>query len=410
MKFFLGRYKAAWVVAMLVLLVTVATRCVSSSQTKTDLRGGNYAGADRCQPCHGDALNSYLHTAHAKTTQAPSSASISGSFAESHNRFVFSDAWSVVMEQRGGQFFQTGYHSGIKTVSYPFDVVVGSGRKAQTYLTYRDSGVYQLPISYFVPAQDWANSPNFPADVPKFDRSVPLGCFGCHSSAVGVTESYRGMQKSEAFEKGAIIYGVDCERCHGPAAQHVAYQEAHPAEKTAKFITSIKSLNRQQQTDLCGICHSGTKNMQRPAFAFQPGQVREEYFFPDYGSPLADQLDVHGNQYALMKGSRCNLESQRLTCNSCHSPHQNERENLAVFSQRCTTCHQQPEHSFVKSGTLTSATVAANCIDCHMPQKASRVITLLTQGQTAATPDSIRTHLIKIYTDETLRFLAQAKR
>lgn len=186
----------------------------------------------------------------------------------------------------------------------------------------------------------------------------------------------------------------------------MAYQEAHPDDKSAKFITSLRSLNRQQTVDLCGICHSGTKNMQGPAFLYRPGELRDDYFFPDYGSPLPDKLDVHGNQYALMKGSRCYLESQTLTCNSCHSPHRKERENLAVFSQRCIACHQQVAHSFVNEGKLSAAVLTSNCIDCHMPQKASGVITLLTQQKTAAKPDSIRTHLIKVYSEETAKFLA----
>jgi hypothetical protein len=217
------------------------------------------------------------------------------------------------------------------------------------------------------------------------------------------------MQKVETFEKGKIIYGVDCERCHGPAAEHVAYQEANPKDKEAKFITALRSLNRQQSVELCAICHSGTKNMQKPAFSFQPGQVRDDYFFPDYGGPAVENLDVHGNQYALMKASRCFTQNQTLTCGSCHSPHQKERENLSAFSQRCITCHQQATHSFMAEEKVPSATVTANCIDCHMPLKASGVITLLTDQKTAARPDFIRTHLIKIYKEETAKFLAAKK-
>jgi len=404
------KYRSLYVILALLLLVFLAVQCTSSAEAPPDLRGETYAGSDRCQNCHSTVFRAYAQTAHAHTSRPPSIAAIKGSFTAPHNRFVFSDNWSVLMEKKGDDFYQTAYHNGQKAVSQPFDVVMGSGRKGQTYLYYDSSTVYQLPISYFVPEHTWANSPNFPSDEPKFDRVVPTGCFGCHSSGVGVTEAYQGFQKRETFEKGKIIYGIDCERCHGPAAAHVAWQEAHPAEKTAKYITAIRTLKRQQAVDLCGICHSGTKNMQRPAFLFQPGQVRDDYFFPEYGSPLPDQLDVHGNQYALIKGSRCFLESKTLTCNSCHSPHQMERDNLAVFSQRCLTCHQQVAHNFTGKEKLPETAIKGNCIDCHMPQKASSVITMLTQQKTAVKPEPIRTHLIKIYKEETARFLAAVQR
>ncbi|RYZ29693.1 MAG: hypothetical protein EOO10_05430, partial [Chitinophagaceae bacterium] len=308
------KYRSLQVVAALILFVLLASKCVSSSDVKSDLRGEAYAGADRCQKCHAAVFESYQQTAHAQTSQLPTGHTIKGLFDSAHNQFVFSDSWKVVMEKHTGGFYQTAYNNGKKTASHPFDVVIGSGRKAQTFLYFDSAGYNQLPISYFVPEHTWANSPNFPTDAPKFDRPIPSGCFGCHSSGIAVTETYQGMQKRETFQIGKIIYGIDCERCHGPAAAHVAYQEENPNDKQAKFITAIRSLNRQQSVELCAICHSGTKNMQKPAFAFQPGQVRDDYFFPDYGGPVIENIDVHGNQYALMKASACYTQSQTLTC------------------------------------------------------------------------------------------------
>ena len=403
------KYRWLQVMAALALFVILASRCVSSG-AKPDLRGEAYAGAEQCQKCHAGVYESYRQTAHAQTSQPPGNSTIKGSFNALHNSFVFSDQWKVVMEKRGNGFYQTAYKNSQKMASHPFDLVIGSGRKAQTFLYFDSTGYNQLPISYFVPEQTWANSPNFPIDAPKFDRPIPSGCFGCHSSAVSVAETYDGMQKRESFAKGKIIYGIDCERCHGPAAAHVAYQEANPDDKKPKYITALRTLNRQQSVELCAICHSGTKNMQKPAFAFQPGQVRDDYFFPDYGGPVVENLDVHGNQYALMKASKCFTANQTLTCGSCHSPHQKERENITAFSQRCIACHGQVTHSFAGEGKLASAAdVTNNCIDCHMPLKASVVITMLTEQKTAAKPDSIRTHLIKFYKEETAKFLAGKK-
>lgn len=404
MKASLQKNKSLFIIILLAIIIVAGSRCVSPAETKPDIRGEAYAGAERCKTCHAAVYQNYMATAHAHTTQPPADSTIKGSFDKAHSSFYFSDAWKVIMQKQDDGFYQTAFYNEQPKASHAFDVIVGSGRKAQTFLYYDNNAYYQLPISYFVPEHTWANSPNFPVEAPKFDRSIPSGCFGCHSSAVGMNEKYEGLQKKEAFEKGKIIYGIDCERCHGAAAEHVAYQESHPDDKTAKFITSVRTLNRQQSVDMCGICHSGTKNMQRSAFNFKPGEIRDNYFFADYGSPLTEQLDVHSNQYALMKGSKCYLESKELTCNSCHGPHHKEQENLQLFSQRCMTCHRQVAHSF--KDKVSSDIITANCIDCHMPKKASSVITLLTQQKTAAQADSIRTHFIKVYKEETERFLA----
>ncbi len=45
--------------------------------------------------------------------------------------------------------------------------------------------------------------------------------------------------------------------------------------------------------------------------------------------------------------------------------------------------------------------IALNCIDCHMPLKASKSISELLPGATSPTAALIRSHLIKIYPLET---------
>ncbi|MGN6401223.1 MAG: multiheme c-type cytochrome [Flavisolibacter sp.] len=410
MKAIFKGYKRIWIVTVLFISIVVLSKCINhDAKTAIDLRGEKYIGAEACKSCHQSIFNSYLPTAHHHTSSAASAGTIKGSFAPGHNVFEYSDSLKVVMEEKNGGFFQTAYENGASTESQPFDVVMGSGRKAQTYLYYDGSKVFQLPVSYFVTEHSWANSPNFPRSFPKFDRSIPTGCFGCHSSYAQVQQSYKGFQLEEAFEKGKMIYGIDCERCHGPAADHVAYQASHPAEKKAKFMARVASLSRQQQIDMCAICHSGFREMQQPAFGFKPGDKLADYFLPEYKIVDVNHMDVHGNQTQLMMASQCYLQSKTLTCTSCHDVHKNERDDMAVFSRRCTNCHKSVDHSFVKEDKKLDAVAQINCIDCHMPLKPSSVITMLTQQKASAKPDFIRTHLVKVYPDETEKVLLYLK-
>jgi hypothetical protein len=202
-----------------------------------------------------------------------------------------------------------------------------------------------------------------------------------------------------------MIYGIDCERCHGPGAQHAAWQEQHPEDRLGRYIARYTTLSRQQRLDACAVCHSGLHSMQRSVFRFLPGDSLSNFYSPEMRiTGPASEMDVHGNQYQLLTASQCFLKSKTLDCATCHNPHAQERENLALFSQRCMTCHTQPErHTAIG---LDAKSLSANCIDCHMPARPSRAITMQTQGQRDPVADLVRSHLIKVYPDETKKFMA----
>jgi hypothetical protein len=404
---FTANKKTATLLLILISIIFLS-RCISKSKLKeADLRGEEYAGSLHCKDCHQRVYDTYIHTAHFNTSSNFLPATIQESFEPGKNSFKFNDSVEVVMEKIEGRFYQSYYQNGKKRFSYPFNIVVGSGRKAQTYLYYNDKGkISQLPISYFMAEHTWANSPGFPADDAKFNRNVPSYCLSCHSSFIAVKQSYKGVVMQEEFEKDKLIYGIDCERCHGPALAHVEYHTDHPQEKQSRFITKIQTLNRAQKNDMCALCHSGFRDVQQSLFNFKPGNDLSNFYIPYFGRVDTANLDVHGNQSQLMMGSKCYQASNNLTCTSCHNVHVKERDDIAAFSNRCISCHKQVNHSFSVTDRSLNDLIQNNCIDCHMPLKPSNIITMLTMKNLSAHPDYIRTHLIAIYSEETKKFLA----
>jgi nitrate/TMAO reductase-like tetraheme cytochrome c subunit len=392
------------VVISILLCTIILSNCISNSR-EADIRGEAYAGSQTCRSCHKQIYDSYIATAHFNTTSDSLPAVVREDFSPGRNVFKFNDSAQVVMENINGKYYQSYVRNGKKVLSHPFDIVVGSGRKAQTYLYYNDrKKISQLPVSYFMAEHTWANSPGFPATDAKFDRNVPSYCLGCHSSFIAVNQTYTGTVMEEAFEKNKIVYGIDCERCHGPALAHVDFYTNRPADKQHKFITKIATLNRVQKNDLCALCHSGFTDVQQSLFKFKPGNKLSDFWIPAFGRLDTANLDVHGNQTQLMMASACFKGSNALTCNSCHNVHVKERDNLEIFSHRCSTCHQQVQHSFAGKNAALDNAVKTNCIDCHMPQKASSIV-MLTNQKTSAVPDYIRTHLITIYDKESKKFV-----
>lgn len=397
------------VIGCIVCCVVILSRCIGRKPAGADMRGAQFAEAASCMNCHKAIYESYSATAHYHTSAPASPATVKGSFDPPHNVFHFGNAMQVIMEREDSALFQAAYLNGALQKRYPFDITVGSGRKAQTYLYWQEGQYFQLPVSYFVPAKDWANSPGFPASHPKFDRVIPSTCFGCHSSMVEVKDvKMTGTEVKEEFEKGRMIVGIDCQRCHGPAAEHVSFHTEHPAEKEARYITKIDTLPNLRKLDMCALCHSGLKPFKRSAFQFKPGEALSEYILPTVPFPRKpSEMDVHGNQYQLLAASQCFIQGKEMNCSSCHDPHTTERNNMQVFSRRCMNCHQADSHNSSTITSLPAGVLQQNCIDCHMPALPSRAITLLANGQESPTPDSIRTHLIAVYPDETERILAR---
>jgi len=401
-----------YVSCCIIACITILSQCINKPEkNEAAFRGPQYAGAAACAGCHKNIFDAYMGTAHYHTSRPANTSTVKGSFTAPDHIFTYSNATGVVMEARDSGLFQAAYNNGVPQESHRFDVVVGSGRKAQTYLYWQDGKYFQLPLSYFVPAHSWANSPGFPGDHPKFDRMIPSTCFGCHSSMVGKSTDMQGVHIVESFEKNQVIYGIDCERCHGPAAEHVQFHNDHPQEKKAMYMTRIAELKNQQKLDMCALCHSGLGTPQKSMFDFKPGDALSDYFFPEFTAPKRTaQMDVHGTQYQLFTASKCFMKSNDMNCSSCHSPHNSESNNMELFSQRCMHCHNTANHNFCKLAELPANTLAKNCIDCHMPALPSSNITLLTNGKQSPTPDSIRTHLITIYKAETEKVLARLKK
>ena len=373
----------------------------------SDPRGDDYAGSTQCISCHAATTQSYLHTAHQLSTRPADRQSIAGSFSNDSNEYFYRPHVKVEMEHRDTSFYQVAYRNDTAIQGERFDVVVGSGRKAQTYLYWLEDKLFQLPVSYYVPLKSWTNSPNYPPHQVRFDRNIPIGCFECHGSFIKRTSvEPAGEFLIDHFDKNNIIYGIDCERCHGPAAKHVTYHKDHPEEKTSGFIVSFKKLSRQQKLDLCAGCHSGIKDTKRSLFYFRPGSLLSDYVRADTSTVSTSDIDVHGNQYQLLGASACFIKSKSLDCSSCHNPHVTERNNLALFSKRCMNCHNEANHNFCTIAPKLGAGIIDNCIDCHMPAKPSKLITLQVQGQKIPSANLVRTHLISVYREESNRVMS----
>lgn len=365
-----------------------------------------FAGSSSCASCHKDIYESHIQTAHFLTSQPASKDLIKGSFEKDSNIYAYSEKVYIAMEKRDSGYYQTAYQDGAETKHRRFDIVVGSGKKGQTYAYWMNNNLYQLPISYFTAVHQWTNSPGFPNRIV-FNRPITSRCLECHST---YAEKISGTDKEpEEFSHDRMIFGVDCEKCHGPAANHVSYHEKNTADTVGKYLINPETLSRQQKLDLCALCHGGRLNKTQPSFSFEAGDKLTDFFVFDTVGRKAADIDVHGNQLGLLSASKC-FTMSKMTCESCHNSHKNETGQFAVYSSRCLNCHDGPHEPVCKMTKEIGPSIKENCIDCHMPEQSSKAIAFLLQGAAIPASATMRTHYIKVYPQESAQVLRDIKK
>src|ERR1044071_709338 len=334
----------------------------------------SYIGDDQCLSCH-EKQRTYLSTAHHLTSQPTTSTSILGSFAPGKNVLATQPELHYRMEARNDGFFQVGIlGTPPDTVSLAerFDIVIGSGRKGQTYLYWdKNDQLFQLPVSFWTEVGTWVNSPGYGDRSLEFSRPVVPRCLECHASSF---EAVTDAGVANRYRRTGYVLGISCERCHGPGKQHAELNAPGAPKPVDQAIVNPAKLPRDRQLALCSLCHGGIGVEKAPAFSFKAGDALDDFLKLEIPKQ-DDALDVHGNQLALLERSKC-FKSSSMTCSTCHDVHQRQRD-VTNFSERCMACHKvQSCGLFPKRGRA----IVGKCVDCHLPNQTSNVIVLTHDG------------------------------
>jgi photosynthetic reaction center cytochrome c subunit len=254
---------------------------------------------------------------------------------------------------------------------YHIDWVVGSGNHASGYLVDIGGHLFQSPIAYYKSRQSYDLAPGFENQPdPDFTRPIREECVLCHSGnaldVAGTLNEYRAPVFPASEE------AITCDRCHGPAAKHLA-------DPRAGNIVNPAKLEPAARDSICEQCHLfGVARVPNPGknlSDFVPGQRAEDVFttYHDANPTGAFKVISHVEQLAL---SACARNSHgRLWCGTCHDPHNNRYneandaplQSVAYYRSVCLHCHAAKFPAAAAHPAKDS-----NCLSCHMPRREAK--------------------------------------
>jgi tetratricopeptide (TPR) repeat protein len=259
--------------------------------------------------------------------------------------------------------------------THPIVQVLG-GKNVCYFLTPLDRGLLQvLPVAYDMNRKEWFSTAGSAVrhfegvadeELDWTDRAYTFNtsCFSCHVSQLATnyepsTDSYRTVWAEP---------GVSCETCHGPAGEHVRAFEGLAPGVTPKDwkIISLKSLTKEQRSDLCASCHAKASPLWT---SFRPG----DRFFDHFDLTTLESPDYHpdgrdlGENYTLTswRMSPC-AKSGRIDCVNCHTS-----SGRYKFKDRpndaCLPCHEGRVKNAAAHTHHPGDGPGTRCTDCHMP-------------------------------------------
>jgi predicted CXXCH cytochrome family protein len=346
------------------------------------LSSNGYVDSRTCAECHGAIAESFGHTGMGRSISRATFDNMPEDFAVRNTVYNKASGDYYTMIRRGDEYYQRRHQIGFdgkeaNVAEERVDYVIGSGDQARSFLHRTSDGkLLELPVTWYSEKNGyWEMTPGYEfASQKDFHGIVSKGCIFCH-------DAYPSALPREIEESAEPIFpeklpsGIDCQRCHGPGAEHERAAKAKPFNfaRVRAAIVNPATLGRERQLEVCMECHLSTSGSQdknisvrfnRDIFSYRPGQPLGDYklYFDVAGKQNEKGFEIADTAYRL-RMSRCFKQSQ-MTCLTCHDPHQelHDQQTQAKYVKVCKGCHEGVVHKAALPATET-------CVSCHMPRR-----------------------------------------
>ncbi|MBB6052386.1 multiheme c-type cytochrome [Armatimonas rosea] len=356
----------ALLLPMAVLVVAACTPTASDTPSASSGKGWGegatassavatnpYVGNDSCKACHSAEFSMHAPTKHMQTLRPATQAAL-GELAPPAGPLP--GAGELAWDQGQLTLIAPSKDNG-EPVPVPLDLVLGSGKTGLTFLAVHDQGSVEIRQSYFPHTKNFIVTPSqetFESTVVGQSHSVAetRRCVGCHT-VPGSTE----LLPERKF------FGVGCESCHGPGREHVTAMETGDKSKGLRLPT-LSGIGGARLNEVCGKCHQTAKTVAENNLPKDSTQR-----FQPYGLSL----------------SKCFQKSaDKLSCVTCHNPHEDASTDTKQYEAVCVSCHSAPKKA-------CPVNPKEKCVSCHMPTRR------LFPKDKSAIPIAMADHFIRVF-------------
>lgn len=310
---------------------------------------GEYAGSEACRSCHLKQFTQHQGSAHAQTLHRvlPDAPPLERATGQVVRDPVNGAEYRVEhAEGRHRLRLTLGGQEATANVEWEF----GSGRHAHGYLLkLEDGSLVDCRLNWYQDVQGW----DFASGQEKPTRRLleqPLGrplppseiarCFSCHSTQLRATGATREGVSGEKIQVNLdrLELSVGCEACHGPRQQHIT------EFRSGRGKRDVPPMSAAGMNALCANCHSRMDLTMK--------------------SEVISRFQPWG-----LERSRCYLQSQgRLSCATCHNPHENASHDPAFYEEKCRSCHSRSPDPHGAAAPECPKNPRTGCVGCHMPR------------------------------------------
>jgi len=355
-----------------------------------------YVGSTACAACHAARFDTFKDTRHHWAGTAPADRPMPAAFHTGGSFASSEPAVRFAMTKEDGQYVQKTFHAtpqGRRETTSLIGMVYGHGGQFdEVYFTWRDNRLFELPVTWLHPTKEWANTPIDARGAGDFSRVTTVRCVECHATWLGHVPG-----TPNEYHRESALFGVGCERCHGPGKDHIAFHAANPTATGTHHVTHPAALTREQKIDLCAQCHSNAAFPADLPFTHRPGAPLAKSY-----KTLASRFpeDDHvANQTKYMRESKC-FQHSEMTCLTCHDPH--KPADHKTVAAACAKCHQ-PAHC--KEQPRLPAAVRDDCTGCHLPARVWMNVHFHTAKDRYQPPIRRYQHRIAVYPEATQEVL-----
>ena len=385
---------------------------------------GDYVGSAACRSCHPHYYATWHDSYHRTMTQVATAESVIGNF---NNVRLSGKDLNVRLFRQGNQFLvEMNLSNPPLNDVYPVVMTTGSHNRQVYWLgSSTDSPLMVLPYMFLRAEQKWIPRHSAyinPMCLQERPESAVLKadfgrwsyqCIKCHT-----TRPYLAAETDSparpASATQVVEFGISCEACHGPGAEHVRVNRDPTRRYTQRLaggpdatIVNPADLPHDRASQVCGQCHSVIIHRKRwvhNGYTYRPGEdlaadpnrfvMRGRLDLMPHNRPRDlphpsemnsfwsdGMIRCSGREYNGLIDSPC-FQRGEMSCLSCHQMHQSpddprKRQDWADDQLKfgtdgnsaCLQCHDQLKS--VDRLTLHTHhgadSAGSNCYNCHMP-------------------------------------------